>query len=95
MQASDSLIIHAGRIGQYGVSPRRNLLRQLDLLGDSSLTLFYGAVEVDVLDLIAEIRLLLDERDEAVSNLELHCSALVDILFKISLRSENQSLTAI
>ncbi len=46
-----------------------DLARELDRFGDGQNAFLYGAFEVDVLDLLAEIRLCVDETDQAVLDL--------------------------
>lgn len=67
-------------IGDYAVLPRRNLLRQVDFLRQGRLTLLDRALQIDVLDRVAEIGGLLDDGDQAILDLKVHDGALSHVL---------------
>lgn len=57
-----------------------DFLGQVDLLDDGNPALFDGALEIDVLDLLAEIRLGIDQTDVSIFDLEIHICALLDLV---------------
>ena len=63
---------------------RRDLPGQIDILGQAHLALLERAVEISLLDRVAAVCVLVDERDEAVLDLEMHLEALADLLFKVT-----------
>lgn len=81
-QTSNLIPIRSEHIRQHGILPRRDLRRQIDILLEHGLALLERAVEIDVLDLVAEIGFLVDERDESVFDLEVHFCAVFDPLFE-------------
>jgi len=64
--------------GESGETHRRDLLGQVDRLDDGQLALLDGALEVDVLDLVAQVRLRADQADVAVPDLEVDVGAVED-----------------
>jgi len=69
---------------------RRNLLGQFDVLGDRNLSLLDGALEINILDLLAEVDNLVEKLDEAVFDHQLHVGALLDCLLNGSRRLDGQ-----
>lgn len=69
LQARNLLLVLGLHIRKHGVLPRRDLFGQLHLLRESGLALLDWALEVDVLDLVAQVGLLLDNGDQAVFDL--------------------------
>ena len=67
-------------IGNNAILPRRDLLGQIHILRQRRLTLLDRALEVDVLDRVAEVGGLLDDGYEAVFDLEVDFGALGDVL---------------
>jgi len=56
----------------------RDFLRQVKLLRESHFALLERALQVDILDLVAEVRLLIDQADQAIPDLQENLGALVD-----------------
>lgn len=69
---------------------RRHLLGDLDGLRDGEDALLDGALEVDVADLLAEVRLGVDEADQAVLNNKVNVGALLDCLEDGARRADNE-----
>jgi hypothetical protein len=65
-QAGDLLVVLGHDVGENGVLSGRDLLRQLDVLGQGQLALLNRALEVDVLDGVAQVGGLPDDGDQAV-----------------------------
>jgi hypothetical protein len=63
---------------------RRNLGRQIDVLGQAQLALLQRALEVRLLDGVACIALLVDQGDEPVLNLQVHLAALANLLLEVA-----------
>jgi hypothetical protein len=59
-----------------GDSYRRDLLRQVDRLGDDKLARLDGALEVHIPQLLAQVGLHVDEFDVAIFDLDVHIGAL-------------------
>lgn len=73
----------------------RDLLRQLDGLGDGQSTVFDGALHVDVLDLLAQIGLCADKANQAVLDLECDIGAFLDGLAQGTGCLDNEVLATI
>lgn len=56
------------------------MLGQIDLLGESKLSLSQGTVEVDILNLVAKIDFAVQNGDQAILDDQQYGSALLDIL---------------
>lgn len=63
---------------------RRNLLWQVDILGELHLALLQWALEVRLANGVASIRLLVDECNQAVFDLEVHLEALANLLLEVA-----------
>lgn len=63
---------------------RGDLLGQIDVLGQLHLALLERARQVCLLNGLAQVGLLVDKRDEAVFDLEMHLRALFDTLFEVA-----------
>lgn len=63
---------------QTSLTHRRDLGGKLNGLGDAQDAFFNGTLEVDILNLLAEVRLRADKADEAVLDLQQHVGALLD-----------------
>lgn len=63
-----------------GSTYRWDLLRQVDLLGERELSLLQRTVEIDILDLVAEIDFAVQYGDQAILDDQEYGSALLDIL---------------
>lgn len=81
-QARDLIAILRKHVRQHGVLARRNLLRQVNLLGQLRVALLERAVEIHVLDLIAQIRFLIYERYQAVFDLQVDFGASSDVFLE-------------
>jgi len=79
-QTRNLLIILRRHIRKHSVLPRRDLLRQLHLFRKRRLALLDRTLEVHVLDLVAEIGVLLDDGDKAVLDLQVDFGAFFDVL---------------
>ena len=73
-----------------GLTHRRHLLGDLDGLRDGEDAFLDGALEVDVADLLAEVRLGVDEADQAVLNNKVDIGALLDRLEDGARRADNE-----
>lgn len=60
----------------------RNLLGKLDILGQAHWALLERALQVDILDVLAKIRLLVDDADQAILDLQVDLCALLDVFVK-------------
>ncbi|POR39468.1 Uncharacterized protein TPAR_00335 [Tolypocladium paradoxum] len=74
--------------------PWWNLLGQVDLLGDLHVASFDGAFEVDVADLLAEVRLGRNKSDEAVLDCNFDVGPLLDGLLDSPARLDDQLLAS-
>ena len=88
LQARNLLLIRREHVRQHGVLPGWDLLGQGNLLIDGRFALLDGALKVDVLNLLAEVGLLVDERDKPVLDLQVHLGALGDVLREVALGGE-------
>jgi len=66
-------------VRKNGVAARWDLTRQLNVLCQLQLSLLQGALQIDLLDLFAEIRFLIDKGDEAIFDLEVYFRAFFDV----------------
>ena len=94
-QACDLLAILAGDVCENGVLSRRDLLGELDVLGQGGLALLDRAFEVDVLDLGAEVGVLSDDGDQAVLDLQVHLGAIFDVFREVTASGNAEGLTAV
>jgi hypothetical protein len=74
---------------------RRNLPRQINILGQAQLALLKWAFQIRLLDRVACIALLVDQGDEAVLDLQVHLRALTDFFFEVARRLDAQLLATI
>lgn len=77
------------------VTYRWDLLGQLDLLLQDHVTLLQRAVEVNILDLLAEIGGLSDERDQTILDFQENGSTLLDSFAQGTRSLNGKSLTTI
>ena len=82
-------------ISRQSKTYRRNLLGQLNILGQRHGTLLERALKVDVLDVVAEIGFLVDDTDQAVLDLQVHLCALLDILVEDARSLDGQGRAAV
>ena len=73
---------------------RRNLPRQLNILSQAELALLQRALEIRLLDRVARVALLVDQRDQSVLDLEMHLGALADLFLEIARRLDSQLLSS-
>ena len=93
-QAGDLLVVLGHDVGENGVLSGRDLLRQLDVLGQGQLALLERALEVDILDLAAEVGGLPDDGDQAVLDLQVHLGAIFDIFREVTAGDDAEGLAA-
>ncbi|KND87845.1 hypothetical protein TOPH_07470 [Tolypocladium ophioglossoides CBS 100239] len=74
--------------------PWRNLIGQVDLLGNLHVASLDGAFEVDVADLLTEVRLGVNKSDEAVLDAQLNVSTLLDGLLDSPVGLDDQLLAS-
>jgi len=89
-QAGDMLAILGKDIGVDGVFARWDLLGEVDRLGDRDNALLNRTLEVDVLDLLAQVRLGVHQPDQTILDLKVDVCALVDGLVDGSDSLDNQ-----
>lgn len=93
-QTSNLLLVLGDHIGKHSVLSRWDLVREVNVLGQSLSALLERALEVDVLDGIAEIGGLTDDSDETVLDLQVDLCALGDVLLELAARSNRERLAA-
>ena len=69
---------------------RRNLPRQLNILSQAELALLQRTLEIRLLNRVARVALLVDQRDQSVLDLEMHLGALADLFLEIARRLDSQ-----
>lgn len=69
--------------------------RQLNLLSQSHVAFLQGTLEVHILDLFAEIGVLLDQRDETVFHLQSDPSPFLHALLQVALGINSKSLATV
>lgn len=84
-QAGDLLVILGDNIGKDGVFPGRDLGGQVDILCERHDALLKRAVEVDILDGVAQVCGLADDRDQAVLDLQPDLCPLFNVLLELAL----------
>jgi len=94
-QASNLFSVLRRYVGQHGVFARRDLPRQADFLGESSLTLVQWAFEINVLDLVAQIGLLVYQCDQSVFDLKVNFGTSVDGFGEVAARGDDECLASI
>jgi len=94
-QAGDLLVVLGLDVGENGVLSGRDLLGELDVLGQGELALLERALEVDVLDLGAEVGILPDDGDQAVLDLQVHLGAIFDVLREVAASDDAEGLAAV
>lgn len=95
LQAGDLLVIVGVDIGKDVVGSRRNGSGQVDALRDGHLTLFKGASEIDVAQLLAQVRSRREQLDEAVLDGHLDVRALCDGLLDVAGRCDEKRRTGL
>jgi hypothetical protein len=94
-QAGDLLIVLGGDVGEDGVLSGRDLLGELDVFGQGGLALLDRALEIDLLDLGAEVGSLPDDGDQAVLDLQVHLGAVFDVFRKVTTGDDAEGLAAV
>ena len=59
---------------------RRNLLGKIDILGQLHGTLLQRTLEIDILQVVAQVGFLVDDADQAILDLQVHLCALLNVL---------------
>jgi hypothetical protein len=93
-QAGDLLVVLGHDVGGNGVLSRRDLLRQLDVLGQGQLALLDRALEVGLLDGVAQVGGLSDDGDQAVLDGQVHLGPVYDIGGQVAAGDDGEDLTA-
>lgn len=94
-QAGDLLVVLGLDICKNGVLSGRDLLGELDVLGQGGLALLERALKVDVLDLAAEVGVLPNDGDQAVLDLQVHLGAIFDVFREVAASDDAEGLAAI
>jgi hypothetical protein len=94
-QAGDLLVVLGLDVGENGVLSGRDLLGELDVLGQGELALLERALEVDVLDLSAEVGVLPDDGDQAVLDLQVHLGAIFNVLREVTASDDAEGLATV
>jgi hypothetical protein len=94
-QAGDLLVVLADDVCEDGVLSGRDLLGELDVLGQRGLALLDRALEVHVLDLVAKVGGLLDDGDQAILDLQVHLGAFFDICREVTAGGDAEGHTAV
>lgn len=71
---------------------RRDLLGQVDVLGQLEIALLKRALEVDLLDVVAQRSLLLDEGDQTVLDLQADLGTILDLLRERAARLDAEGI---
>jgi hypothetical protein len=94
-QASNLLVVLGLDVGEDSVLSGRDLLGELDILGQGELALLERALEVDFLDLAAEVGGLPDDGDQAVLDLQVHLGAIFDVFGEVTASDDAEGLTTV
>lgn len=94
-QAGDLLVVLGLNVRENSILSGRDLLGELDVLGQGELALLKRAFEVDVLDLAAEVGILPDDGDQAVLDLQVHLGAIFDVFGEVTASDDAESLAAV
>ena len=94
-QAGDLLVVLGLDVCENRVLSGRDLLGELDVLGQGELALLKRAFEVDVLDLAAEVGILPDDGDQAVLDLQVHLGAIFDVFREVTASDDAEGLAAV
>lgn len=93
-QAGNVLVILAVDVGVDRVLAGRDLLGQVDRLDDGDVALLDRALEVDVLDLLAQVRRRADQPDVPVLDLEVDVGAVDDGLLDLALGFDREGVAS-
>lgn len=94
-QAGDLLVVLGLDVCENGVLSGGDLLGELDVLGQGGLALLERALEVDVLDLAAEVGVLPDDGDQAVLDLQVDLGAIFDVFREVTASDDAEGLAAV
>ena len=94
-QAGDLLVVFSLDVCKNGVLSGRDLLGELDVLGQGGLALLERALEVDVLDLAAEVGVLPNDGDQAVLDLQVHLGAIFDVFREVTASDDAEGLATV
>jgi len=94
-QAGNLLVVLCGDVCEDGVLSGRDLLGKLDVLGQGGLALLNRALKVDVLDLVAEVGVLLDDGDQAILDLQVDLCAVFDVLRQVAACGDAEDLAGL
>lgn len=93
-QAGDLLLILGDNVCEDGVFSGRDLLRQLDILGQGQLALLDRALEVNILDRVTQVGRLPDDGDQAVLDRQVHLCAVLDVRGDVAAGGDGEGLAA-
>lgn len=79
----------------HGITYRRDLLGQLNILCESHFALLQRTVQVDIFDLLTEVCFLVDQADQAILDLQENLGTLLDLLAEGTLGDDGEVLTTI
>lgn len=88
------LVVLAVDVGVDRVLAGRDLLGQVDRLDDGDVALLDRALEVDVLDLLAQVRRRADQPDVPVLDLEVDVGAVDDGLLDLALGFDREGVAS-
>jgi len=94
-QASNLVIILGVHIRQNSVLSGRNLLWQLHVLCQLHRSLFQRTLEIHVLDVLAQIRFLVDDADQAVLDLQVDFGACFDVFGEEAAGFDREGVAAV
>jgi len=93
-KAGDLVAVLGEDIGENGVASRRYLTRQVDILGQFQLALVKWALQIHLLNLITQVRFLVDEGDEAVFDLKVDLRAFLDVLGEVAFCGDGEGFAS-
>jgi len=89
------VLVLCDNVGEDGVFSWRNLLWKIDVLRQSHLALLEWAGEVDVLNGIAKIGGLSDDRDKTILDRQVDFGALLYVLAEVARGSNAEGVAAV
>lgn len=94
-QASDGLLVLAHNVRLHSVFPRRDLLGQIDALGQLEFALLQWALEFKILDILAKISGHADDGDQTVFDLQVNLCTVLDVFLEIAGCDDVQGSTTV
>jgi len=94
-QTSNLVLVLCDDIGENSVLSWRDLLGKVNIFRQRHATLLKRATEVDILDGVAKIGRLSDDRDKAVLDLQVDLGALLNVVGEVTFGSNAQSSAAV